>query len=376
VGKLTRTVVFQPPNRIGLGHVARLSAIALSMRELDPSLQTLFVMESASEVFLEAAALPYVSVPTRNMMIRSMDAWESWTADSCKQLIRGVCNTVLDIFSPALTVFDCLPNIDVTMECIRRNIPMALCLREMIDLKSYLKMLAPVIPRFEFIIVPHEPGTFTVPDALAKRTHFVGQITRRLPPFAVTEAADPLIVISGGGGGYQGTVQFYNLALRAFSIVRRTVPRVQGLLVPGPLFREWDELELTDGIRVHPFDPGLLDQFAKASVVVCQAGYNTIAELSNLGTPAISIPALRMFDDQRARAEGASGLYPNIVSCPTDDHLVLSRAMEQMLSEKHVRSQIQTPTGAVAAARVIIDFVDKQAVHFHSAPKLRDRHAV
>jgi len=43
--------------------------------------------------------------------------------------------------------------------------------------------------------------------------------------------------------------------------------------------------------------------------VICQGGYNTIAELTTLGVPAICLPAERKFDDQHERAMKTAETY-------------------------------------------------------------------
>jgi hypothetical protein len=48
------TILFQPPNRIGLGHMSRLIAIALAVRQTAPGTRTPFVIEGGTR--LAAAA--------------------------------------------------------------------------------------------------------------------------------------------------------------------------------------------------------------------------------------------------------------------------------------------------------------------------------
>ena len=53
-----RTVLFHPLNHIGLGHINRLSVIALALHELDNNVRTPFVVEEAAHVLLDAFSLP------------------------------------------------------------------------------------------------------------------------------------------------------------------------------------------------------------------------------------------------------------------------------------------------------------------------------
>jgi hypothetical protein len=61
--RLTTTILFQPSNGIGLGHISRLIAIALAIRDKAPSARLPFLLEGGSHSLLETASLPYLSLP-------------------------------------------------------------------------------------------------------------------------------------------------------------------------------------------------------------------------------------------------------------------------------------------------------------------------
>ena len=73
-----RTVLFHPLNHIGLGHINRLSVIALALREVDKNIRTPFVVEEAAHVLLDALGLPYVPLPSSHAM-NDTAAWEAWS---------------------------------------------------------------------------------------------------------------------------------------------------------------------------------------------------------------------------------------------------------------------------------------------------------
>jgi predicted glycosyltransferase len=77
----------------------------------------------------------------------------------------------------------------------------------------------------------------------------------------------------------------------------------QARLITGPLFANWLRLDLAADFSVVPFDPELTTTLAAADLVICQAGYNTTAELKQIEIRVIIVPGERRWDDQFARAE-------------------------------------------------------------------------
>jgi len=215
-----------------------------------------------------------------------------------------------------------------------------------------------LLPNLETIIVPHEPETCELPEFLRGKATYAGEIVRPLPldpvPLALRlGGGGKCVVITGGGGGYPGTVDFFNLALRAFSEVRKELPELQGVLIAGPLFHDWFKLELVEGMRVTPFEPEADSIFATADLVISQAGYNTIAELAALGTPAICIPAERGFDDQFERAATVAEQFPNVHLFTGANAGELPTMIHKCLEGGGERRRGAGPKGAVKAAECL-----------------------
>jgi predicted glycosyltransferase len=296
-----RRVLFHPTNGIGIGHISRLAAIALALRINYPGTQVLFALEKSSPVLLESLTLPYVSVPDGNG-----EPADSSLApfSSVPRLKSAMVECIFREFFPDIVVFDGSPDRSFIEGALQHGRHIAVCLREVKDLES-LHSLAPAIHAARLIIVPSEPGEWVLPPGLTHKAAFVGQISR---PYCVRETAkkywvnDPYVVISGGGGGYPGTFEFYNLALRAFGLCEREMPQLKGVLVTGPLFREWSSLAPLGNVKVVPFEENMLSLFARANLAIVQGGYNTIAELAQLQIPTICLPAERQHDDQHKRA--------------------------------------------------------------------------
>lgn len=349
-----RTVLFHPLNHIGLGHINRLAVIALALRELDAGVRTPFVVEEASHVLLDALGLPYLPLPSNHAMGES-PAWAAWSEDERSALQIEISRSILRASAPQAVVFDFLPSPVFATVVMESGIPIVLCLREMRTLSSYLVSAYALLKHVKLIVVPHPEKTIRLPEDLAPKGLFVGQIARRVNQRTTLERGliAPRIVISGGGGGYPETVEFYNLAIKATADLRRRFPKLKSQLIAGPLFRDWGLLEPMEGIALIPFEPDTASRFAEADLVICQAGYNTIAELEQLGTKAVLVPAARQWDDQLARAERANRDHKTFRVFRGKTAVELASLAADFLGERIASATVTTPNGAMRAAQAI-----------------------
>lgn len=356
-----RAVLFQPLNHIGLGHINRLGTIAHALQELDNTIRTPFVIEEASDPFLDALGMPYVPLPSSHTLNDSV-AWSPWTNIERSVLQEEISRTILKSIDPQVVVFDFLPNSIFAGEVRRANIPIVFCMREVRRLSDYLPVVRDLAEYSQLIIIPHSEGTISLPASLAAKSYCVGQIARR-PMRVLSRQTDPSctrIVISGGGGGYPGTVDFYNQALKATSILQEQHPKLKSQLITGPLFRDWRLLEPAEGIPVVPFEPDMLSVLSSADLVICQAGYNTVAELEQAGTKAVLVPAQRQWDDQFARGEKAERDHRNIFRLFRGKTASqLAQFVAEFLSESVATTTVATPDGARKAAQAIREIVNR-----------------
>jgi UDP-N-acetylglucosamine:LPS N-acetylglucosamine transferase len=124
------------------------------------------------------------------------------------------------------------------------------------------------------------------------------------------------------------------------------------------MFNEWRKLRPVEGVEIVPFDPDIWTAMTKADVVVCQAGYNTLAELGRIDKPTICIPAPRVADDQFARAHALVGQRKRFVVV-TDSSVETLRdqiiaSLEMPRDETFISS---APGGADRAADLILAFI-------------------
>lgn len=250
-----RTVLFQPLNHIGLGHINRLAVIAFALRELDDSIRTPFVVEEAAHVLLDSLGLPYIPLTSSHSLNKGL-AWSAWTENERSAVQGEISRSILRALAPNIVVFDFLPNSAFADVVVKAGIPIVFCVREMRRLSEYLPTVRDLLDCVRLIIIPHSEGTFTLPEDLAGKCCFVGQIARDSGPSASQrrDLTAPRILITGGGGGYPGTVEFYNLASKATATLRENYPALKSQLNAGPLFRDWSLLQPADGISVTPLN--------------------------------------------------------------------------------------------------------------------------
>jgi UDP-N-acetylglucosamine--N-acetylmuramyl-(pentapeptide) pyrophosphoryl-undecaprenol N-acetylglucosamine transferase len=359
------TILFQAPNGVGLGHINRLAAVALAIRDKVPAARLLFLLEGGSHSLLETFSLPYFSLPNPAVLYLG-ETWAAWPGEKRYDLMYKVADCIIDQLNPHLILFDSFPSVPIAMAAAERGVPLALCLRKSKNMRAYLaemkNLFREQLKYLDLILVPHEPNEVKLPDQLMPKMRFIGRIVR--PSQKANGGMDipsdsRIVVISGGGGGYPNTVDFYNLALASFASSRTRNPDLEGILITGPLFQDWWNLRMVDGVRVIPFDPNLTSTLAAADLIICQAGYNTIAEIMHLQAPTICVPADRIWDNQFERAEHTAAARPNFYVFRDSDVNQLTNLIDTCL---HIPQQSRrgaefSSMGAIRAAESILELI-------------------
>lgn len=350
-------ILFQAPNRVGLGHMNRLAAIAMELKKLDPQPRVVFGVEGSSHGFLDTYGLPHIDIPFWEELTQTKK-WEEWELKDRWNCAALMARAMLLKLQVRLVVFDCFPCRYVLSAAVNLNIPAVMCLRKFKDdnypFAEYIRYT-----NIKAILIPHDPGTISLPDPIAELAVFVGGIARPLEETAPTIPEEfwaekkKWIVITGGGGGFPHTDKFYNLALQAVSQLHARRPDVGTILLTGPLFKDWLSLEIGPGVKAVPFIPDASSLFSRVDLVISQAGYNTMTELAVLGTPAICIPAPRACDDQRERAEQIAREHPHMRLFEETDVQKLAALMEHSLTMPKMARAGTHPSGARRAAEVL-----------------------
>lgn len=169
------------------------------------------------------------------------------------------------------------------------------------------------------IVVPHAadevPG---VPADLVDRVLFTGPIVRGTDAAGQARVRaryglapdDTVITSTVGGGGFDDSAAWLlDLVCEAHARWQGRVPRLRHLVVRGPLAAAGTAPRDTPAdLTMIDADPDLVHLLAISTLVVAEAGYNTVHELRHVGTPAVLAPGTRTYDDQHARAATLAGL--------------------------------------------------------------------
>jgi predicted glycosyltransferase len=180
---------------------------------------------------------------------------------------------------------------------------------------------------YDRILVYGDPSVTTtaqelgLPGRFPSKVSHVGYLGR--PIRREHDSADPMIVVTAGGGG-----DGHDL-LRAYAAFLEWLPHpvpFRSVVVTGPLMsrRRREELQgrfrdIPHRLEVHTFTDRLEELLAAASGVVSMAGYNTVVEVLSAGKPALLVPRDRPRLEQRIRAERVAGRVPAVEWCPTAD---------------------------------------------------------
>jgi Glycosyltransferase family 28 C-terminal domain len=164
------------------------------------------------------------------------------------------------------------------------------------------------------------------------------------------------IAVVAGGGGHADAPGFLAAALHAVRCYgHRCAPNpVDVLVVTGPNFR--GEVVIPPGlsgpVRVSPYLGPTYDIYRHATAAITHGGYNTVQELARSGVPAVVVPGVRDFDDQRVHLQAAASRL-NAVVVEADPEAI-ARALAEVMTAGR-RPPIEEPHGTKGAAWIARD---------------------
>jgi predicted glycosyltransferase len=371
--EMNETILFHGPNRVGIGHMNRIASIANALRETHAGFRPIAFIEGISPT-LETHNIPYVSL-LRDETLYTTETWEKWDLVDRVQMQVKLCQATIHAIHPHAIVVDCFATLACTIAIVESDVPVVLCMREMANLSKYIEAMKRIIGRAETILIPHDSGQFDLPCEIREKCEFVGEIVQphmmKLRPQHGEDGKR--IVITGGGGGCPGTLEFYNLSMAAAAGLRQTEPEIKVDLVLGPQFTEWQALRVPEGVQLIPYEKNMAARMSKASIVVCQAGYNTIAELRHINVRVVCLPAPRPADDQFARAYAFQRESPNVCVVTTTEVRELTDILLKSI-EKPLSSHRQVvANGAYGAADKLASIVNKRRSPIAAAPLVFSR---
>ena len=136
---------------------------------------------------------------------------------------------------------------------------------------------------------------------------------------------------------------------------------VDVLVLTGPHFR--GEVVVPPGlsgpVRIAPYLGPRYDIYGHATAAITHGGYNTVQELARSGVPAVVVPGVRDFDDQRVHLRAAAP-HLNAVVVEQADPEALARALSEVVTAGR-RPVIEEPPGAAGAAWIAHDLTGSSA---------------
>ena len=270
--------------KTGLGHLRRITNVALALRRRQPS----------------APLRLFTNAPPAGLTKEERTLFETVDVAPRDQLAPRISEThegsiIVDTAG--------VPGLD------QLTGPLCLILRETIVEKLGVFRLGKG-RLWDLVCIPN-PDTHWLPDADAigaKKVCAVGWIYRearlgqavKVNPCSRSEVRT--LLIASGGGGNRESSQAFRKTLEP--LIRSVRAKVQNPLkivqVLGPRAPQGARI---DGInRILKPGPKLNEAFRDADLVITTVGYNSVLELASTDVPALLVPIRRSFDDQSARA--------------------------------------------------------------------------
>jgi predicted glycosyltransferase len=341
-------ILFQAHSRRGLGHLARGLNIARELRTLAPAAEITFHVSNAGA----ASCCP----PAYRCLVESGVAGATPWAD------------VLRLAKPDVSVFDTVlrPD-DVAITTSRR----AFVLRKAHAARHADLVSSGTLEQMDLVIIPHGEREFDspLPGRVRERTAFVGPIVR-VPSREAQEALRRKYVIApgdfvltstvGGGGFAETAARLFAAVSHAHELLAPLLPTLRHVVVLGPQCSM--SIDARPGMTVVQSEPELVNLMALSTLVIAEAGYNTVNELRAVKTPALFVPGVRTYDDQeeRARALATLGLARVLTGPPEDmarDIVAVATSKDAIDGMRRSYADDRLEPGNRAAAERILELV-------------------
>ena len=214
---------------------------------------------------------------------------------------------------------------------------------------------------FDVVLVHGDPqfialsDSFAAAGAIEGQVEYTGYVVERTPPTPTRRSRGREVLISTGGG--YGGEQLLKVALESRRLLEADAPGWRCMVgdnLPDSLLHELRDMAPC-GVTLERNRTDFPDLLAGAGVSVSQAGYNTVIEILEAGTPAILVPfaeeneieqgiRARLLEERgMARLLGLQDLSPQY----------LLAAIESTRELACVERKIPDTNGAVTTANII-----------------------
>ena len=375
---------------VGLGHMRRTLTLANAVTERDPSASALVITGApltpglALPPGVDTVKLPMLhrdpvhGLGARNLQIHF---------DDLHELRASLALAAAAAFAPDVAVIDKLPlglgnELEPTLHALRANgTRIVLGLRDveedpvMVRRRWRESGARDALRRYYDAVLVYGPEGGTA-DALScmgwsdlrADVHHVGYIGAPLPSAAPADLP-PEYLLATVGGGADG----FPVLAAVIDAVRERPLALPVVVVAGPLM---DPLEVralrrrAEGLPIQLFEarPDMDAVVAGARGVVAMAGYNTVAEITRAGHPAVLVPRVGPSAEQliRARALADDGAFATIHPA----ELTPARMADELAAMRVRPRPAYEPTehcGATVAAEILAELAERRARREHVA---------
>lgn len=330
-------VLLYSHDTFGLGNIRRTLLLAQEVIDQYPRAAVLLITGSqVIHSFRIPEGVDYIKLPCLDRI--DAERYESRFLVECSDAVKRTRSAIIEKtvlgFAPNLIIVDKRPagvdgELADTLKALRtRNFPTRLVLgmRDILDeprkTRETLRKnrsFKTIRDYYDEVWIYGSQSIFDTvreygfPDDIARITHYCGYLKR--PTLVTNRNGGPphVLVTTGGGGDGSRMIQAY---LEGLSTLPRNVA-LKSTVVFGPQMPADTRAEITTrfeyltDVEFREFEPGLMELYAQADLVVSMAGYNTVCELLSVGRNAILVPRAEPVKEQliRARLLKAAGLF-------------------------------------------------------------------
>ncbi len=294
----------------GMGHLNRTTILAQALEEAEPGAKVRFFAESPACAMVEQQGFGVWKLPDPmhrlgRYFIRGRRA----------QLEAELMAPMVNSWRPDAVMLDFVLDGDLFGMIRAAGCKVLLVLRRLVPRAMAGLAKDPASDLVHGFLVPGEREDFSpgeIPSSIMSRCVFTGPLVRKIQLGRVGElrkkyagSAKRLVLVTLGGGGWEGAGELAEQAWDALLRLQRDRPGFRGVMVCGPLF-EGRTFETIGGVKSVRFEGMLAELMVACDAVVCSAGYNSTRELEASGTPGVLLPLPDPGrDDQEARARRA-----------------------------------------------------------------------
>lgn len=358
---------------VGLGHLRRALNLARAVTDRDPAASALIVTGSplASDYILpERVDVITLPLLTRDAHGRHHARRLAVSGRHVHEVRGALAAAAASSFAPDVAVVDKTPLglrgelVPALDQLAKAGCRLVLGLRDIDDepervVQVWSSLRAEIERRYDAILIYGPPaGTDALAcldwDDLQLPVHHVGYVSRAPSTVTPPGLVQPYLLVTVGGGTDGAPL------LRAYLAAIRLQPvPLRSVLVTGPLMAAEDVAAVHAAAvgldaEVLPFRADMEAVIAGARAVVAMAGYNTVSEIVQAGTPVLLVPRVSPSREQLVRAEQlvadgrARMLHPDRI-----DPATLRAALDDLLTRGPIRPLQPPPGGARAAADVL-----------------------